>query len=98
MLEYKRKQEDDLTKRILEERNREKAEDKAARERIRQQIALVSIQVCGLLVQGKLQPMGPKYRSLIIGMDYGTLNTVIFNQFKNNNQLLITDFSDSIQI
>ncbi|XP_032071317.1 UBX domain-containing protein 4 [Thamnophis elegans] len=40
MLEYKRKQEEDLTKRILEERNREKAEDKAARERIRQQIAL----------------------------------------------------------
>ncbi|XP_060632013.2 UBX domain-containing protein 4 [Anolis sagrei] len=40
MLEYKRKQEEELTKRILEERNREKAEDKAARERIRQQIAL----------------------------------------------------------
>ncbi|XP_042312300.1 UBX domain-containing protein 4 [Sceloporus undulatus] len=40
MLEYKRKQEEELTKRLLEERNREKAEDKAARERIRQQIAL----------------------------------------------------------
>ncbi|XP_029139264.1 UBX domain-containing protein 4 [Protobothrops mucrosquamatus] len=40
MLEYKRKQEDELTKRILEERNREKAEEKAARERIRQQIAM----------------------------------------------------------
>ncbi|XP_069838747.1 UBX domain-containing protein 4 isoform X3 [Dendropsophus ebraccatus] len=39
MLEYKRKQEDDQAKRALEERNREKAEDKAARERIRQQIA-----------------------------------------------------------
>ncbi|XP_062823052.1 UBX domain-containing protein 4 [Anolis carolinensis] len=40
MLDYKRKQEEELTKRILEERNREKAEDKAARERIKQQIAL----------------------------------------------------------
>lgn len=40
MLEFKRRQEDDLTKRMLEERNREKAEEKAARERIRQQIAL----------------------------------------------------------
>ncbi|XP_069588970.1 UBX domain-containing protein 4 [Ranitomeya imitator] len=39
MLEYKRKQEDDQARRALEERNREKAEDKAARERIRQQIA-----------------------------------------------------------
>ena len=41
MLEYKRRQEEELTKRMLEERNREKAEEKAARERIRQQIALV---------------------------------------------------------
>uniref|UniRef100_G1NIN8 UBX domain-containing protein 4 n=2 Tax=Meleagris gallopavo TaxID=9103 RepID=G1NIN8_MELGA len=40
MLEYKRRQEEELTKRMLEERNREKAEEKAARERIRQQIAL----------------------------------------------------------
>ncbi|XP_033019917.1 UBX domain-containing protein 4 isoform X2 [Lacerta agilis] len=40
MLEYKRKQEEELTKRILEERNREKAEDRAARERIRQQIQM----------------------------------------------------------
>ncbi|KAM4025119.1 UBX domain-containing protein 4 [Anomaloglossus baeobatrachus] len=39
MLEYKRKQEDDQARRALEERNREKAEDKAARERIKQQIA-----------------------------------------------------------
>ncbi|XP_073401656.1 UBX domain-containing protein 4 [Dendrobates tinctorius] len=39
MLEYKRKQEDDQARRALEERNREKAEDKAARERIIQQIA-----------------------------------------------------------
>uniref|UniRef100_A0A8D1EZD6 UBX domain-containing protein 4 n=1 Tax=Sus scrofa TaxID=9823 RepID=A0A8D1EZD6_PIG len=43
MLDYKRKQEEELTKRMLEERNREKAEDRAARERIKQQIALVSI-------------------------------------------------------
>lgn len=41
MLEYKRRQEEELTKRMLEERNREKAEEKAARERIRQQIAMV---------------------------------------------------------
>lgn len=41
MLDYRRKQEEELTKRILEERNREKAEERAARERIRQQIALV---------------------------------------------------------
>lgn len=40
MLEYKRRQEEELTKRMLEERNREKAEEKAARERIRQQIAM----------------------------------------------------------
>lgn len=72
MLEYKRKQEDELTKRILEERNREKAEEKAARERIRQQIAMVIIQACGLLEQGKLQPMGPKYSSLIIDVDPGS--------------------------
>lgn len=41
MLEYKRRQEEELTKRMLEERNREKAEERAARERIRQQIAMV---------------------------------------------------------
>lgn len=41
MLEYKRRQEEELTKRMLEERNREKAEEKAARERIKQQIAMV---------------------------------------------------------
>ncbi|XP_075037052.1 UBX domain-containing protein 4 [Mixophyes fleayi] len=39
MLEYKRKQEDEQAKRALDERNREKAEDKAALDRIRQQIA-----------------------------------------------------------
>ncbi|CAN2389018.1 UBX domain protein 4 [Pristimantis euphronides] len=39
MLEYKRKQEDEQARRALEERNREKAEDRAARERIIQQIA-----------------------------------------------------------
>ena len=43
MLDYERKQEEELTKRMLEERNREKAEDRAARERIKQQIALVSV-------------------------------------------------------
>ncbi|KAL6083520.1 hypothetical protein STEG23_031424 [Scotinomys teguina] len=40
MLDYKRRQEEELTKRMLEERSREKAEDRAARERVRQQIAL----------------------------------------------------------
>ncbi|XP_028928391.1 UBX domain-containing protein 4 isoform X2 [Ornithorhynchus anatinus] len=40
MLDYKRKQEEELTKRLLEERSREKAEDKAARERIKRQIAM----------------------------------------------------------
>ncbi|KAM9304902.1 UBX domain-containing protein 4 [Gastrophryne carolinensis] len=39
MLEFKRKQEDDNIRRVLEERNKEKAEEKAARERIKQQIA-----------------------------------------------------------
>uniref|UniRef100_A0AAR2M0A5 UBX domain-containing protein 4 n=1 Tax=Pygocentrus nattereri TaxID=42514 RepID=A0AAR2M0A5_PYGNA len=39
MLDFKRKQEDEKTKRILEERNREKAEERAARERVKQQIA-----------------------------------------------------------
>lgn len=45
MSDYKRKQEEELTKRLLEERSREKAEDRAARERIRQQIALVCDQL-----------------------------------------------------
>ncbi|XP_012674436.2 UBX domain-containing protein 4 [Clupea harengus] len=40
MLDYKRKQDDDRTKRMLDERNREKAEEKAARDRVKQQIAL----------------------------------------------------------
>ncbi|KAM6984987.1 UBX domain-containing protein 4 [Aplochiton taeniatus] len=39
MLDFKKKQEDDKAKRILEERNKEKAEEKAARERVKQQIA-----------------------------------------------------------
>lgn len=43
MLDYKRKQDDDRTKRMLDERNREKAEEKAARDRVKQQIALVTI-------------------------------------------------------
>ncbi|XP_076119610.1 UBX domain-containing protein 4 [Alosa pseudoharengus] len=40
MLDYKRKQEDERTKQMLKERNREKAEEKAARDRVKQQIAL----------------------------------------------------------
>ncbi|XP_069472642.1 UBX domain-containing protein 4 isoform X2 [Ambystoma mexicanum] len=40
VLEFKRRHEEDLAKRMLEERTKEKAEEKAARERIRQQIAL----------------------------------------------------------
>lgn len=40
MLDFKRKQEEEKTKRLLEERNKEKAEEKAARERVKQQIAL----------------------------------------------------------
>ncbi|XP_061082853.1 UBX domain-containing protein 4-like [Conger conger] len=40
MLDYKRKQEGERTKRLLEDRNREKAEEKAARDRVKQQIAL----------------------------------------------------------
>lgn len=39
--DLKKKQEEERTKRLLEERNKEKAEEKAARERVRQQIALV---------------------------------------------------------
>ncbi|XP_018417307.1 PREDICTED: UBX domain-containing protein 4 [Nanorana parkeri] len=39
MLDYKRKHEDDQARRALEERNKDKAEEKAARDRIRQQIA-----------------------------------------------------------
>ncbi|KAJ8349809.1 hypothetical protein SKAU_G00249390 [Synaphobranchus kaupii] len=39
-LDYKQKQEGERTKRMLEERNREKAEERAARERVKQQIAL----------------------------------------------------------
>ena len=49
MLDYKRKQEEELAKRMLEERSREKAEDRAARERIKQQIALVSFAVCSFI-------------------------------------------------
>ncbi|XP_067112311.1 UBX domain-containing protein 4 isoform X1 [Osmerus mordax] len=40
VLDFKKKQEDDKTKRILDERNKDKAEEKAARERVKQQIAL----------------------------------------------------------
>uniref|UniRef100_A0A8C8R6B3 UBX domain-containing protein 4 n=1 Tax=Pelusios castaneus TaxID=367368 RepID=A0A8C8R6B3_9SAUR len=40
MLDYRRRHEEELTKRMLEERNREKAEEKAARERIKHQIAM----------------------------------------------------------
>ncbi|XP_010772681.1 UBX domain-containing protein 4-like [Notothenia coriiceps] len=40
VLDLKRQQEEEKTKRLLKERNREKAEGKAARERVRQQIAL----------------------------------------------------------
>ncbi|XP_032423957.1 UBX domain-containing protein 4 [Xiphophorus hellerii] len=38
--EFKRKQDQEKTKQLLEERNREKAEEKAARERVKQQIAM----------------------------------------------------------
>lgn len=38
--EFKRKQDLEKTKQLLEERNREKAEEKAARERVKQQIAM----------------------------------------------------------
>uniref|UniRef100_A0A3Q2QCY3 UBX domain-containing protein 4 n=1 Tax=Fundulus heteroclitus TaxID=8078 RepID=A0A3Q2QCY3_FUNHE len=38
--EFKRKQDAEKAKQILEERNREKAEEKAARERVKQQIAM----------------------------------------------------------
>ncbi|KAJ3591545.1 hypothetical protein NHX12_006678 [Muraenolepis orangiensis] len=40
MVDYKKKQEDDKMRRIMDERNREKAEEKAARDRVKQQIAL----------------------------------------------------------
>lgn len=40
MLDFKKKQEDEKTRRLLEERSREKAEEQAARERVKQQIAL----------------------------------------------------------
>ncbi|XP_008327182.1 UBX domain-containing protein 4 [Cynoglossus semilaevis] len=40
MQDFKRKQEEDKNRRLMDERNREKAEEKAARERVRQQIAL----------------------------------------------------------
>uniref|UniRef100_A0A4W5KWV1 UBX domain-containing protein 4 n=1 Tax=Hucho hucho TaxID=62062 RepID=A0A4W5KWV1_9TELE len=40
MLDFKRKNEDEKTKRIMDERNRDKAEEKAARERVKAQIAL----------------------------------------------------------
>uniref|UniRef100_A0A8C4ZW20 UBX domain-containing protein 4 n=1 Tax=Gadus morhua TaxID=8049 RepID=A0A8C4ZW20_GADMO len=40
MLDFKKQQEDDKTRRIMDERNREKAEEKAARDRVKQQIAL----------------------------------------------------------
>lgn len=42
VLDLKKQQEEEKTKRLLKERNREKAEEKAARDRVRQQIALVS--------------------------------------------------------
>ena len=42
MLDFKKQQEDDKARRVMDERNREKAEEKAARERVKQQIALVT--------------------------------------------------------
>lgn len=39
--EFKKKQDQEKTKQLLEERNREKADEKAARERVKQQIAMV---------------------------------------------------------
>ncbi|XP_037066942.1 UBX domain-containing protein 4 [Peromyscus leucopus] len=56
MLDYKRRQEEELTKRMLEERSREKAEDRAARERIKQQIALVSFPVSPAVHLETLEP------------------------------------------
>lgn len=53
MLDYKRKNEDEKTKRIMDERSREKAEEKAARERVKAQIALVNKCI-------KLSPLGFK--------------------------------------
>lgn len=49
-----KRKEEEKTKRLLEERNREKEEEKAARERIKQQIAMVSLSVCLLSVTTKL--------------------------------------------
>ena len=43
MLDFKKQQEDDKTRRIMDERNKEKAEEKAARDRVKQQIALVTL-------------------------------------------------------
>lgn len=40
--DFKRKQEEENKNRLLKERNREKAEEKAAKERVRQQIAMVT--------------------------------------------------------
>ena len=42
MQDLKKKQGDDKTKRLLDERNREKAEEKAARDRVKLQIAMVT--------------------------------------------------------
>lgn len=49
-----KRKEEEKTKRLLEERNREKEEERAARERIKQQIAMVSLSVCLLPVSAKL--------------------------------------------
>jgi len=43
--DLKKQREVERTKRLLDERNREKAEEKAARDRVKRQIALVSLSV-----------------------------------------------------
>lgn len=66
MLDYKRKQEEELTKRMLEERNREKAEDRAARERIKQQIALDRAERAARFAKTKEEVEAAKAAALLV--------------------------------
>lgn len=77
MLDFKRKHEDDRTKRMLEERNREKAEEKAARDRVKQQIALVSTDTVAWFSPGPLLGHSGRLRTVYLFANLQTYKTVL---------------------
>lgn len=72
-----KRKEEEKTKRLLEERNREKEEEKAARERIKQQIAMVSLSVCLLSVSTKLTYL--KENDISTNLHWNPFLIIIYN-------------------